>query len=225
MRSRTSPSSRARRCHSPTRKSGVACWPESSDRPLRGGSPRAPCPADSPLEESHMDRGKDFLKSQVNNAVMQHKTFVQNLIDHEKQAEDERFRALCARFAPKAAAHQQMLEDYQREIGAETGAGKQMLGKALGMARDLADAARESDFLRLVGDIVTARQAEDTFKTFREAGRQLGIQRLAEIGEKCERDHDRYADAANRLVQQLFVEHARGADSASQQTRSVEVNP
>ena len=161
-----------------------------------------------------MDRGKDFLKSQVNNAVMQHKTFVENLVDHEKQAEDERFRALCARFAPKAAAHQQMLEDYQRELGAETGAGKQMLGKALGMARDLADAARESDFLRLVGDIVTSRQSEDTFKTFRDAGKQLGIQRLAQIGEHGERDHDAYAKEANRLVTQLFVELVRQGDTS-----------
>ena len=160
-----------------------------------------------------MDRGTAFLKAQINNAVMQHRTFVENLVDHEKQAEDERFRALCARFAPKAAAHQQMLEDYQREIGAETGAGKQMLGKALGMARDLADAARESDFLRLVGDIVTSRQSEDTFKTFRDAGRQLGLQRLAQIGEQGERDHDEYAKEANRLVAQLFVEHVRQGDT------------
>ena len=160
-----------------------------------------------------MDRGKDFLKSQVNNAVMQHKTFVENLIDHERQAEDERFRALCARFLPKAAAHQQMLEDYQRELGAETGVGKEFLGKALGMARDLADAARESDFLRLVGDIVTSRQSEDTFKTFRDAGRQLGIQRLAQIGEHGERDHDEYAKEANRLVTQLFVELVRQGDT------------
>jgi hypothetical protein len=161
-----------------------------------------------------MDRGKDFLKSQVNNAVMQHKTFVENLVDHEKQAEDERFRALCASFAPKAAAHQQMLEDYQRELGAEAGAGKQMLGKALGVARDLADATRESDFLRLVGDIVTSRQSEDTFKTFRDAGRQLGLQRLAQIGEMGERDHDDYAKEANRLVTQLFVEYVRQGDTA-----------
>jgi hypothetical protein len=161
-----------------------------------------------------MDRGKDFLKSQVNNAVMQHKTFVENLVDHERQAEDERYRRLCATFAPKAAAHQQMLEDYQRELGAETGAGKQILGKALGMARDLADAARESDFLRLVGDIVTSRQSEDTFKTFSDDGRQLGIQRLAQIGEQGERDHDDYAKEANRLVAQLFVEYVRQGDTA-----------
>ena len=172
-----------------------------------------------------MDRGMDFLKSQINNAVMQHETFVKNLVDHESQAEDTRFRDLCTKYIPVMQGHQRMLEDYQREIGAETGIAKKAVGKALGVARDLADAARESDFLRLVGDIVTARQSEDTFKTFREAGRQLGIQRLAEIGEKCERDHDRYADDANRLVQQLFIEHARGAESAAQeQVRSAEAN-
>ena len=172
-----------------------------------------------------MDRGMDFLKSQVNNAVMQHETFVKNLVDHESQAEDPRFRDLCTKYIPVMQGHQRMLEDYQREIGAEAGTAKKAIGKALGVARDLADAARESDFLRLVGDIVTARQSEDTFKTFREAGRQLGIARLAEIGEKCERDHDRYADDANRLVQQLFVEHARGAESAAEaQARSADAN-
>src|SRR6476659_9384916 len=151
-----------------------------------------------------MDRGIDFLKSQINNAVMQHQTFVENLADHEKQAEDARFRALCARFLPKAQAHQRMLEDYQRELGAETGTAKKALGKALGVARDLADAARESDFLRLVGDIVTSRQSEDTFATFATAGRQLGIQQLQQIGEMGERHHEEYVREANRLVAQLF---------------------
>ena len=160
-----------------------------------------------------MERGVDFLKSQINNAVMQHKTFVENLNDHTSQAEDERFRALCSSFLPKATAHQQMLEDYQRELGAEAGAAKKALGKALGVARDLADIPRESDFLRLVGDIVTSRQSEDTFKTFREAGRALGIQRLAQIGEQGEREHDDYAKQANRLAQQLFVEYVSQGDT------------
>ena len=160
-----------------------------------------------------MDRGTDFLKSQINNAVMQHKSFVENLTDHEQQAEDERFRVLCSSFLPKASAHQQMLEDYQRELGAETGVGKTVLGKALGVARGLADIPRESDFLRLVGDIVMARQCEDTFKTFREAGRALGIERLAEIGAQGERDHDDYVKRANLLVQQLFIEHVRQGDT------------
>ena len=159
-----------------------------------------------------MDRGIDFLKSQINNAVMQHQTFVKNLVDHEKQADDARYRALCARFLPKAEAHQRMLEDYQRELGAETGAAKKALGKALGVARDLADATRESDFLRLVGDIVESRQAEDTFKTFREAGKMLGNRTLQEIGDIGERHHDSYVKEANRLLQHMFVERVQGVD-------------
>lgn len=156
-----------------------------------------------------MDKGTDFLKSQVNNAVMQHQTFLKALEDHEGQAENPQFRDLCTRNIPMMREHQRMLEDYQRELGAEAGMGKKALGKALGAARDLADAARESDFLRLVGDIVMSRQAEDTFKTFREAGKQLGNTRLTEIGEMGERQHDQYVKDANRLVQQMFVEQVR----------------
>jgi hypothetical protein len=159
-----------------------------------------------------MERGIDFLKSQVNNAVMQHRTFLQNLEDHERQAEDQRFRDLCSRHIPRMREHQRTLEQFQERVGAQAGIGKQVLGKALGVARDLADAVRENDFLRLVGDIVTARQSEDTFKTFREAGRALGIEDLARIGEAGERHHDDYVHEANRLAQQLFVELARGAD-------------
>ena len=162
-----------------------------------------------------MDRGTDFLKSQINNAVMQHQTFLEALKDHESQAEDARFRDLCSRYIATMREHQRMLEEYQKSIGAELGAGKKMLGKALGAARDLADAARESDFLRLVGDIVMARQSQDTFATFREAGRQLGISQLQQIGETGERHHDEYVREANRLVTQLFVEHAQGAEGAT----------
>jgi hypothetical protein len=159
-----------------------------------------------------MDRGIDFLKSQVSNAVMQHRTFLQSLEDHEAQATDPRYRDLCTRFIPRAREHQRMLEDYQRTLGVNEGLVKKAAGVALGVARDLADAVRESDFLRLVGDIVMARQGEDTFKTFRDAGRALGIQQLASIGEMGERHHDEYVKDANRLVQQMFIEHVRGAE-------------
>ena len=165
-----------------------------------------------------MDRGIDFLKSQVNNAVMQHNTFLENLQDHEGQAEDPRFRDLCSKYIPHVREHQRMLEDYQKQLGAETGVGKQVLGKALGVARDLADSVRESDFLRLVGDIVTSRQSQDTFATFKEAGRALGNAQLQQIGEMGERHHEEYAREANRLVQQLFVEHARGTEGATRGT-------
>ena len=165
-----------------------------------------------------MERGTEFLKAQINNAVMQHRTLLQALEDHEGQAEDRRFRDLCGRHIPHMREHQRMLEEYQRELGAEAGIGKKVLGKALGVARDLADAARESDFLRLVGDIVEARQSEDTFKTFREAGRALGNTRLAEIGEIGERHHDEYVKEANRLVHQMFVEHVREGTATAQPT-------
>ena len=159
-----------------------------------------------------MDRGQDFLKSQVNNAVMQHQTFLDNLVDHESQAEDARFRDLCSRYIPIMREHQRMLEQYQQALGAELGAGKKALGKALGVARDLADAARESDFLRLVGDIVMARQAQDTAFTFKEAGRQLALPELQQLGDMGERHHEDYVRDANRLVVQLFVEHSQGVE-------------
>lgn len=161
-----------------------------------------------------MDRGADFLKGQVSNAVMQHRAFVQSLEDHESQAKDVRFRDLCGRFIPKAREHQRMLEEYQRTLGETEGFVKKAAGVAIGVARDLADVVRESDFLRLVGDIVMARQAEDTFKTFREAGRALGLQQLAQIGEIGERHHDEYVKDANKLAQQLFIEHVRGAEES-----------
>ena len=173
-----------------------------------------------------MDRGIEFLKSQINNAVMQHKSFLEALEDHEEQADDSRFRDLCSRHIPREREHQRMLEDYQSAIGAE-GEGKNLLGAVIGKARDLADAARESDFLRLVGDIVMSRQAEDTFKTFREAGRALGNVELSTIGEQGERHHDEYNREANRLVQLMFVENARGSDSTvprSNVTSDVEIS-
>lgn len=167
-----------------------------------------------------MERGIDFVKSQVSNAAVQHRAFLRGLEDHEGQAEDPRFRDLCTRFIPKAREHQRMLEEYQRTLGVTEGLAKKAAGVAIGMARDLADVVRESDFLRLVSDIVMARQGEDTFKTFREAGRALNIQQLAQLGEVGERHHDEYVKEANRLAQQMFIEHARGAEgplSASDQ--------
>ncbi|MEO8194241.1 MAG: hypothetical protein ABI681_10345 [Gemmatimonadales bacterium] len=171
-----------------------------------------------------MDRGIDFLKSQVNNAVMQHKAFLSALEDHEQQAEDSRFRDLCSRNIPRVREHQRMLEDYQQTLGAETGEGKKFLGAVLGKARDLADAGRESDFLRLVGDIVMSRQAEDTFKTFRDGGRALGNTQLAQIGEMGERHHDEYNREANRLVTMMFVEHVRGIEPGTA-TDSISAGP
>jgi hypothetical protein len=172
-----------------------------------------------------MEKGIDFLKSQVNNAAMQHQSFLQSLRDHEEQADDPRFRDLCSKYIPIMQEHQRMLEDYQRSLGAEAGVGKKVMGKVMGAARDLADVARESDFLRLVGDVVMARQGEDTFKTFREAGRILDNQQLADIGERGERQHDDYVKEANRLVQTMFVEHVRGIEGARDIRAGAEPRP
>jgi hypothetical protein len=170
-----------------------------------------------------MIRGTAFLRSQVNHAVAQHKAFVSALEDHEDQAEDSRFRDLCARHIPHMREHQRMLEEYQSQLGADTGA-VQKIGAALSVARELADAAPADDYLRLVGDIVMARESEDTFKTFREAGKMMGYQTLHEIGDIGERHHDAYAKEANRLVQHMFVEHTQGIDGAARRSASIELN-
>ena len=173
-----------------------------------------------------MDSGVDFLKNQIHNAVMQHDAFLRAVVDHESQAVDQRFRDLCARHIPRMQEHQRMLESLQRVIDAQVSRAdesalqnigdtlKRAAGTALGMARELADAPSGSDYTHLVSDIVMARQAEDMFKTFREGGRQLGIEQLADVGDIGERHHDDYVKEANRLVQQMFVERARGAEYA-----------
>jgi len=170
-----------------------------------------------------MNRGIDFLKSQVNNAVAQHRAFLNALEDHEDQADDPRFRDLCSHHIPHMLEHQRMLEEYQSQLGAESGGARKLFGAVLGAARELADAARESDFLCLVGDVVMARQSEDTFKTFREAGKMMGNQTLHEIGDIGERHHDAYVKEANRLVQHMFVEHAHGIDRSSSQSAGTQM--
>ena len=57
-----------------------------------------------------------------------------------------------------------------------------------------------------------ARQSEDTFKTFRDGGKMLGNERLHQIGDIGERDHDEYVKDANRLCTEMFVERVQGAE-------------
>jgi hypothetical protein len=166
-----------------------------------------------------MERGVDFVRSQVSNAVAVHRAFLQALEDHESQSKDERYRALCTKHIPHMLEHQRMLEQYQVALGGGESLVKKAAGIALGVARDLADVVNEDDFTRLAADIVIGRQLEDTFKTFREAGRSLGLQQLARIGEVGERDHDTYVKEANRLIQQMFAERVQGSE---QQVRAVE---
>jgi hypothetical protein len=113
-----------------------------------------------------------------------------------------------------------MLEDYAETIGADANGGvKEMVGAVLGKARDAVDAVRETDFLRVVGDIVTIRQSQDTFATFAAVGDRINEPRLAEIGRTCEREHDEMQKEFNRLVQDLFVAHVGGSDRTTDELR------
>jgi hypothetical protein len=161
-----------------------------------------------------MDTGNAFLKSQIDKAVTQHGVFLSALEAHEEEAEDPRFSDLCSRHLPHMREHQRTLEEYQAQLRGGSALAKPVIGIAASAARDLADAARESDYVRLVGDIVMARQSEDAFKTFREGGRMMGNRTLQEIGDIGERHHDAYVKEANRLVQHMFVEHIQGVDGA-----------
>jgi hypothetical protein len=165
-----------------------------------------------------MDHGSAFLRGQVHNAVVQHGTLLRSLEDHESQADDPRLRDLCSRHIPHMREHQRMLEEYQSQLGDAEGLSGRIMGTAVTVARDLADAARDSDYDHLIVDIVMARQSEDTFKTFREAGKMMGNRTLQEIGDVGERHHDAYVKEANRLLQHMFVEHAQGVDGTARQS-------
>src|SRR3954469_13126071 len=172
--------------------------------------------------ESRMDHGSTFLRTQVHNAVVQHGTLVRSLEDHESRADDPRLRDLCARHIPHMREHQRMLEEYQSQLGGGEGLSNKVVGSVINVARDLADAARDSDYDHLIVDIVMARQSEDTFKTFREAGKMMGNHTLQEIGDIGERHHDAYVKEANRLLQHMFVEHVEGVDGFRQTTFDIQ---
>jgi hypothetical protein len=158
-----------------------------------------------------MDTGRDFLRAQVNNCISQHQLLLESLRDHVDQADDPRYRELCSKHLPHMERHQGMIEQYGKSIGAEGNGGlKGALGAVLGKARDAVDAMRETDFLRVVGDIVMIRQAQDTFGTFARAGTQIGDERLAELGRTGEQEHDRMQQEFNAYCAQLFVDHVNG---------------
>jgi hypothetical protein len=171
-----------------------------------------------------MDHASTFLRTQVHNAVVQHGTLLRSLEDHESQADDPRLRDLCARHIPHMRGHQRMLEEYQSQLGGGEDLSGKVLGSVINVARDLADAARDSDYDHLIVDIVMARQSEDMFKTFREAGKMMGNHTLHEIGDVGERHHDAYVKEANRLLQHMFVEHAQGVDGVARQSAYTQVD-
>ncbi len=160
-----------------------------------------------------METGNYFLQSQVDDAVVLHGAFVKALRDHGYDADDPRFSELCARYMPIMEEHQRELEELQQAIGSEKRIRRKVIGKVVGAARELADAAREDDYRRLVGDIAMSSIAKNTFRIFREAGRILHDQRLANLGSLGERQHDEFNRDANRLAQAMFVEHVRAGEA------------
>jgi hypothetical protein len=164
-------------------------------------------------KEVAVEEGRAFLRAQVNNAIGQHQSLVEALEDHVRQAEDRRFRDLCQRYLPQVQLHQRRLQEYGSRIGAEGRTGvKGALGAILGKARDLADAVREGDFLRIVGDIVMIRQAQDTFGLFGAIGDRIGEPQLAELGKECERDHEQMQRDFNALARNVFVDQVQGIE-------------
>ncbi|WP_411279918.1 hypothetical protein [Gemmatimonas sp.] len=158
-----------------------------------------------------MDTGSDFLRAQLNNAISQHHALVVSVRDHAEQADDPEYRRICERHLPGLENHQEMLQAYGTSIGSEGGSGlKNILGSALGKARDAVDAMRGTDFLRVVGDIVLIRQAQDTFATFAIAGERLGDARLAELGRMGEKEHDAVQREFNAFCADSFVQHVQG---------------
>jgi hypothetical protein len=157
-----------------------------------------------------MHEGRDFLRAQVSNCVMQHRTLLESLEDHEKQAQDPEFRALCAKHLPAVRQHQTHIEEYRATLGEPSGEGfKGALGYVLGKAKDAADALRNDDFLRIVEDIVMLRQAQDTFATFAAAGTALGEPALSELGRTGEQAADALQREFNALVQKMFIRQAK----------------
>lgn len=159
-----------------------------------------------------MDTGRDFLRAQLNNAIAQHQALIENIRDHAAQADDPEYGQLCMKHLPGLERQQVALEAYGTSVGTEGGSGlKNALGSVLGLAREAVDAMRGTDFLRVVGDIVMIRQAQDTFATFAVAGEQLGDARLAELGRTGEREHDAMQRDYNGYCAASFVRHIQGA--------------
>jgi hypothetical protein len=120
--------------------------------------------------------------------------------------------------------HQRMLEEYQSQLGGTEDRPETLVGRETTAVRELADAARHGDYDHLVADIVMARQSEDTFKTFREAGKMMGNRTLHEIGDVGERHHDAYVKEAGRLLQHMFVERAQGVDGVARKSASTRLD-
>jgi hypothetical protein len=160
-----------------------------------------------------MERGRDFLREQVEHAAAQHRVLVENIESDKDSADDARVRDLCARHLPRLREHQVMLESYHDSLGRAGGGGRggtvmEAVGSAIGRARQAVSGMREDDFDRLTDDLASIGQLQDTFSLFANVGDRLNEPRLAELGRHGERDHNQMQRDFYDLAQTIFVEQA-----------------
>jgi ferritin-like metal-binding protein YciE len=156
-----------------------------------------------------METGRDFLREQVSQAVVQHQVLLDALDTQSERAHDSRLRDLCARHLPHMREHQRALESYRDTLG-EAGAVKEALGSFLGKAREALGSLAGNDFERVTGDLAAIQQTQDAFALFAAVGDTLGESRLADIGRAGARDHQAMQRDFFALAQTMFTEHARG---------------
>jgi len=154
-----------------------------------------------------MFRDIAFLRDQIAQAVAQHQTFLDRLIERQSGAADARVRALSTQYVEPMRQHQQMLLQQLQAV-----AGRPATPTV--PPASPADRAPVADYAALGGDLAASQRVEEHFRVFREAGGLLGEDRLATIGASCEETHAQYAAAARQLLTALFVGHGRGDAAA-----------
>ena len=158
-----------------------------------------------------METGREFLQAQVNNTIALHHAVIDELESHAKQADEPAYRELCLKWIPRMEDHHRKLVAYGASIGADDSGGiKKALGAVLAKARETVDSLRETDFLRIVGDTVMARQLQDTYETFAVAGARTGDQQLTDLGKHGSAEHDQMQREFNELTRDMFIDHLQG---------------
>jgi hypothetical protein len=155
-----------------------------------------------------MERGRDFLRQQVEHAAAQHRVLVESIESDKESADDTRVRELCAQYMPRGREHQVALDSYRDSLGEGAGGTKVMaaVGSFIGRAREAVGGMREDDFGRLTDDLTSIRQSQDTFSLFANAGEKINEPRLAEIGRHGARDHEEMQKDFYDLAQTIFLE-------------------
>lgn len=161
-----------------------------------------------------MERGRDFLRDQIEQAAAQHQVLVDSIESDKDSAGDARVRDLCAQYLPRLREHQVMLENYHDSLSHDAAGGKRggkvmaAVGAAVGRARKAVSGLQGDDFDRLTDDLASIRQLQDTFSLFANVGDRLNEPQLADLGRHGEQDHEQMQQDFYNLAQTIFVEQA-----------------